>query len=110
MESNEIIEGNKMIAEFMEFPVFMIHDELIWYDHDGAREVKYPTSWDWIMPVCYKIQNKKYHILVDDSITPYINACKLFKNGLIRANIDVVYSGVIKFIKWYNTQKNDNGK
>ena len=63
-----ISEGNKLIAEFMGLatyqsehklgrknkPTFVIKDN----KHLTIRQVKYHSSWDWLMPVVAKISNE----------------------------------------------------
>ena len=51
------IENNKMIAEFMGLE--MLNDLQIKTPKDGGiflSELKYHTSWDWLMPVIKKIK------------------------------------------------------
>jgi hypothetical protein len=55
-----IQEGNRLIAEFMELSVSMLHGELCYADWDGMHSVKYHTSWDWLMEVVEKIMNYRY--------------------------------------------------
>ena len=72
MTQEEILEGNKLIAEFMggkevdwfSERVIMIpySDELTIHNYFGKakgymldREIKYHSSWDWLMPVLDKI-------------------------------------------------------
>ena len=63
------IEGNKLIAEFMGLatyqsehklgrknkPTFVIKDN----KHLTIRQVKYHSSWDWLMPVVAKISESE---------------------------------------------------
>jgi|SRR6478609_6864985 len=90
---NDIIEGNKLIAEFEGY-----------YTTDGKEwarsnkrlvdEYKYHSSWDWLMPVVEKIwqlQNSEYSKEWEDF-------CRL----KIHETIQKVYQAVVEFIKWYN--------
>lgn len=60
----EIIEGNKLIAEYMG-AVWQKddYDDYGYFFSDGshrptsAAALKYHTSWDWLMPVVYAISN-----------------------------------------------------
>ena len=72
-----------------------------------AKELKYHSSWDWLMPVVYSIfNNKKSKILLllegKESIVPYINASHSIRMHLLNADIAGVYEGVVSFIEWYN--------
>lgn len=110
---NEIIVGNKLIAEFM--GANMLTDETLnlpymnseWYD---LMELKYHSSWDWLMPVCIKINSKESIKYCEsngmkDSIICYINAMRLMKRGAISFDIQKTWQGAIEFIKWFNLQK-----
>jgi hypothetical protein len=64
----EIIEGNKLIAEFMgaelskysECYVMKYMQDL---PHYRPENMKYHSSWDWIMPVAHKIrQDHDYQV------------------------------------------------
>jgi len=122
METIEILEGNKLIAEFMGYEKYTIKGK-----SDGYRIVKINTgitfdscvgslefhsSWDWLMPVVEKIELSGYvvnikgisvsisRLLADDSIVQYV--C-----GNLSKKIELVYITVIEFIKWYNSQNNN---
>lgn len=91
------LEGNKMIAEFMQ-PLF-------------ATDIsEYHTSWDWLMPVVEKIE--KDHA-TDFEVIIYSSSCHIHKWNPTKQDydtfisgvgkkIDAVYSAVIQFIQWYN--------
>ena len=64
MNDNEILEGNKLIAEFMERP-FFIHKTAQYplgypytssEGHGGLQPLEYHSSWGWLMEVVEKIQ------------------------------------------------------
>lgn len=81
------IEGNKLIAAFMDFKVTekqKPHHELVWYDWDGAKDVLYHESWDWLMPVVEKI----------NEVHPMGIA--------MHYKISEQYKVVVSFIQWYN--------
>jgi len=88
----EIIEGNKLIAEFMEikrdkrrkdfsfpYPVIEIvpAEMLIGYGHVPEEEIKhysgtpdmmkYHSSWDWLTPVVNRIIKQKNYLTIDTS-------------------------------------------
>lgn len=128
MNQQEITEGNKLIAEFMskENPF-----------HDGRYivlngfaytpdEMKFNSSWDWIMPVVEKIESMRYSVTIGTAFrsdktqriyceigTPELWDFKRLdikpivefdeENG--NSKIEIVYISVVEFIKWYNQQK-----
>lgn len=123
MTKEEIIEGNKLIAEFMglstmlnagdgyTFPFPITHgdfDSLYQTDCGFGEDLIYHESWDWIIPVVEKIQSLgaiDFVISVGHSVvvswddgTAYFEQTK----GSGNKSIETVYAAVILFIKWYN--------
>ena len=95
-----IKEGNKLIAKFMGVDFdesdFMADRSL----GGNADAVRYHRAWDWLMPVCKKINDLpaidgKWEIMQDlwDEI-----------DGAVTRNYDIeeTYTAVLDFIKWYN--------
>jgi|SRR6478752_5426165 len=124
-------EGNKIIAEFMgayydnmlgkfrielnPFPNFMWTASL--------DEIKYHSSWDWLMPVVEKINaldSLRNEVAWAD--TYYINdynrvveygkyrkwSKRVWRKSHTEPKINAVWLAVIEFINWYNKNK-DNG-
>ena len=87
MNKSEIIEGDKLIAEFM-----------------GEKATGgYHQSWDWLMPVVEKIEeNCPEKPDWTDGNTGW--PCTLFSATCSPWKIENTYKSVIKYIKWYNTQ------
>ena len=92
----ETTENNRLIAEFMGFEVFYRpysngFIEISKSELCDVDDMKYHTSWDWLMPVvqkCYKIDNEEgFDNLVDAVST---------------LDIDTIYNEVIEFIKSHN--------
>ncbi len=70
MSEEEIIEGNKLIAEFMGLKYYLdygyFHDTYFSQAVEMSEEIYTPiyhSSWDWLMPVINKIckDNKLYY-------------------------------------------------
>ena len=105
MENKEIIEGNKLVAEFDGWVIDnSFPDKDRTYIKNGGIELdttfKYHTSWDWLMPVVQKIcklhrPSKEYFL-----IEKLYQSC--FDNTPIKT-----YKAVVEFIKWYNENKNN---
>lgn len=78
MSDEEILEGNKLIAEFMGGKYYPNGGWSEWQFPDGGKPsiLYYNSSWDWIMPVVDKIM-------------------------MMQNNPD---EKIIDFIKWYNQQ------
>lgn len=117
----EIIEGNKLIAEFVGVPAWKSYwnkeDNSDWYDtqklknasikgvNTGSGSTKYlyfDSSWDWLMPVVEKIHTMEEYTeeyAAEQVIyAPILQAIPLY-------GIKGVWDEVVEFIKWYNKQK-----
>ena len=98
MNKEEIIEGNKLIAEFMGTKV----------KPDGyfIKDYLYHSSWDWLMPVLRKIKDylnnmerpSKNHCCKGDMIEIDIQ-CRLWE-----VDIEKTHHHVVEFLQWYNQQ------
>jgi len=82
------MKDNKLIAEFMGWETFMSireseAQELREFNED---EMKFDTSWDWLMPVIQKIGE--------------VN--KLISENILSTDIDKTYQEVVRFIKIIN--------
>ena len=108
----EVIIGNIMIAEFMGQRMRNLElDE----ERSGYH---YHDSWDWIMPVCIKIESLNK---LGGIVTIMQGQCKITSNMLgnktvyahvchymtmeAEGKLKAVYEAVVTFIKWYNENK-----
>jgi len=124
------IEGNKLIAEFME--LYLIKGQKYPFGHPvtkvNFKEARYHYSWDWLMPVVEKISNIHYPDyfsgIKPDDVGEWDNCAypRTFGmrdkegNYMVRFNANVLYSAktlieatwlaVIEFIKDYNITEN----
>lgn len=109
---------NELIAEFMGYYFqqdrFTRPDGQYTHKEDGhglfVEEMKYDTSWDWLMPVvikCHEVGDAKEREFPEaknlDDPTGW-KAWNYRRVGL-STNIEQVYKNVILFIKWYNSQE-----
>jgi hypothetical protein len=119
-----IEEKNRMIAEFMGLK-FKDDDAYIKelkemksngiYFEQGymTSELKYHTSWDWLMPVAEQIEsiheesNGVKYFLYDIDITQH--SCRIDSIGIhmggFNSKIEATYAAVLAFIEWYNENK-----
>lgn len=109
METTKITEGNKLIAEFMSIEFKDVGYSNKMASINGgfyfANELKYHTSWDWLMPVVEKIENlHDGYMLVEISDEKcYIGYGSFYQNtATAETKIQAVYGAVVEFIKWYN--------
>ena len=119
MTQKEIIQNNKLIAEFMGLkPTKVFGRYLISKDHchcventeeeamNGFASIsKYNISWDWLMPVVEKIENLEYWCIIGK----WTSICSANDNERIaissvegKSKIMNAYHAIISFIMWYN--------
>jgi len=95
MEKEEILKGNKLIAEFM-------GKEEGYNEHGVWQPFQYHSSWDWLMPVWHKFRDLRFK---DETKS------KLHTNYVARLAQDLAYGTISEFfnniqiaIEWYNQQ------
>ena len=111
MTQEEIIKGNKAIDVFMgvsRIPSFGKNNN----DFSYVQAIQYHSSWDWIMPVCQKINSKESfkgceRNGIKNSAICYIEKMRKMKDGAIRFDLERTYAGVVEFIQWYNEQEGE---
>lgn len=117
MTQKEIIEGNKLIAEFMGITwhgnnTVSGYPSVIPFDMGVTtiETTKFHSSWDWLMPVVEKI-----HAQTDIWVTIMYHSCKIhwMTQGIHEPilfeempTIDAVYNTILSFLTWYNQQPN----
>lgn len=134
MDKQEIIEGNKLIAEFMGWTIEpgMEEDKDPYYNWNKGfsmallSDLLFHEKWDWLMPVVDKISSLcayengtgitvlSLHLLSNNQWRCHINYRKKY-NGLNseHKSIDIIKESLIKatwiavtqFIQWFNSQK-----
>lgn len=114
MSKEEILENNKLIAEFMGFDFFKsiryttkTFDSTLKY----LQYFKFHQSWDWLIPVVSKIDNI-YKDLYKDAYANKIPVSYEIETSFadvicrnITTELNHLYERVIEFIKWYNQNK-----
>lgn len=126
MNKEQVIEGNKLVAEFMglKFDESKTDDHKFYTESNqgtwtSKRYVnpKYHSSWDWLMPVVDKIIDTditaapqwtgyrveivpRGYVKISGFPMPTITTNVSIEGSLINA----VYKAVIQFIQWYNQQ------
>ena len=112
MKEKEILEGNKLIAEFMgakpiDNPTgYSSDDDKSWYRYNNLNyslldgDLKFYSSWDWLMPVVQKIcppsgtrDAVKNAMIV---FMPYVNGCVIEYNMRQPTKLDKDMCDVIK--------------
>ncbi len=99
---NETIEGNKLISAFYGAAYNHVQDYYLIKDFSfmgKPEEMRFHSSWDWLMPVVDKCKN------ID---TEYLYAFYAMNGYLAQVNIKQVWGEVVKYIKWYNKTNSMN--
>jgi|SRR5690606_39216022 len=109
MTQQEIIEANRLLAEFLGF---WETEETYFYNPYFEKGYKYEdmlfsSSWDWIMAVVQKIEFTEGCEVI---ISKYL--VEIYKDNLCKSvckiktsKLDAVYDACITFVKWYNDNK-----
>ncbi len=118
-----IVENNKLIAEFMKFEktkqggLYISPEGFEWErfldveNYILPNQFLFHSSWDWLMKVVEKIENlSKEGETYMFSITKF-SARVTYKGSRIvdlpidNTKIEAVYNACVEFIKWYNENK-----
>ena len=112
MEQKEIIEGNKLIAEFMgaakswygDYMIFTV-DNPQYTGKINHSDIKYHSSWDWLMPVVEKIKKLGWQFQLNSyevsNEAAFINGENFIRNTSWSTPLLATYNTVIDFIKWH---------
>jgi len=108
-----IIESNRLIAEFLDARHYGATDEYELYGiveciEDGEFEqhffrpvdMKFHTSFDWLIPVvvkCFDVYDE-----MEDNLS---NHQFILNDALLETNIGSLFKAVVESIVWYNEQK-----
>jgi len=112
MQEQEILDGNKLIEEFMGNTVYKIRNiYFVKTSEEGSirlEHCKHHSSWDWLMPVVKQIGTIKVNgIELGTEITGSkdLYGFVVFGTHIYTEDTtmqEAVWKGVVKFIKWYN--------
>lgn len=109
MKPEEIIEGDEIIAIFQggrksfdkeDGEPFFVFDTPDGRTGCFLSELKYHSSWDWLMPVMAKINNTPEYYSV--YIPRILSDMGIEINPLF---IENTWGDIVEFIKWYNRNK-----
>ena len=119
-------EDNKLIAEFMGFPIdnsddpnnplYLIgHEYNTEYQATYLIEMKFHNSWDWLMPVARKcietLMSKDVFKMDHDRVKNINGAASHYASitGYVGSvNMEMSFKCIVDFIKWYNEVKQND--
>ncbi len=129
MNQEEILQGNKLIADFVggEFGEICLHGNISsfyawsfdrnilglynWYRQPWvtSEQLEYHNNWSWLMHVVEKIESLNVHFQISGNSvnvgTPS-NGEYYWQGGITYdSKIISTWHGVVQFIKWYNKQQ-----
>lgn len=123
MNEQEIIEGNKTIAEFMGGKYARnenltyepkgcwenVEPNLFTREHPQDYDLKYHSSWDWLMPALIKAVSMNEYFYYAELRGDYIKGYPLLcfstdgEDGL-KFSLTYLFNHLVKYINWLNTQ------
>ena len=114
----EIIEGNKLIAEFMGAIPLEESSPLLKLEFGFHHMVmlpenmKFHSTWDWLMPVVEKIESTEkvlYCEITNNNCRiaqPYpLKTIEIYNRDGNKSKIEVVWEACVQFIKWHNEKE-----
>ena len=111
MKEKEILEGNRLIAEFMGID-FSSKETFNKYSISILNASGfYHKSWDWLMPVVEKIDQYGASVIIGRMFCDikYINPIKTEQEFDVRiasgVKMNAINGAIVEFIKWYNKQQ-----
>jgi hypothetical protein len=113
LSTEQILEGNRMIAEFMGGRIQkngniarVESDGLEWSSHPST--LRYHSDWNKIMPVIKKINNWNIkdnpEVIVDNSVKAYLDVRRPLYKALHSIDILTTYESVVAILKWHDKQ------
>ena len=121
MEQKEIIEGNKLIAEFMgetgltkvkhlgyKIPVGRGKKSTVEATKLVPYVKSYSTLWENLMPVWIKFKSLQFTNVTARHYHKQI--CTSFGNGILSGDIKNAWADAVMAIKWHNQQTNQTLK
>lgn len=119
MEKNFVLDGNKLIAEFMNLePCKDKGFEHLWSPKDLDKasicrfKLIYHESWDWLMPVVEKIENiiinnvyVNFHIGRKSCVIAAYAPEQIMFSFIEGDKLKSCFKTIVEFIKWYNESK-----
>lgn len=111
MTGDLIAKGNKIIAEFMQVAKCDRCEDCGHFKFGPGvffepYEMKYHSSWDWLMPALKKFDSFfKKDFKAEYCWGEYVWFCELIDAKVTLYDIEMIYPHFIQALKWYNENK-----
>jgi hypothetical protein len=97
-------ENNKVIAKFM--GLVIITDGISFFDTNYNFLKKYQSDWNDLMEVVEKIESLGVVVEIRENVCYIETSLNDYYSELEDTKLQATYKAVVRFIKWYNEQKN----
>ena len=117
MSTENTIENNKLLAEFMGIPKSKIESNGKVLNFENSKYNTYNSDWNWLMEVVEKIECKRDGrcLMDNDDILAYVTIeaqyceirvyeCIFEPEKEFPTKLEAVYSACVQFVKWYNSK------
>lgn len=108
MTKEQVIEGNKLIAEFSlsNAPYYLMPNRRQYL----PSGLLYYNSWDWQIPVWEKIGHLMQQYVSKDevpisAVQEYNRLCNKYESAVFTNNPQKGFQTLLESITWFNTQK-----
>lgn len=119
MTPEEIVESNKLIAEFMALQKNATEYYITAKGAVALGELEYHSSWNDLMPVVEKIEALKFEDDLSFAVEIHRNGCRITRSWTTvdkpdfgwhqtGAKMHSTWKAVVEFIKWYNSDNRNN--
>jgi len=100
-------KSNTLIVEFMGFN---IDGKFAYIEDEGSpleenmliSDMKYDTSWDWLMPVVEKIEDMGSEIVITNAECTISAPNGYYEETIGKKRLGTTHTAVVEFIKQYN--------
>ena len=100
-QENELLENNKLIAEFMS-DISSMNAKVSFSKNCGVNDLQYHTSWDWLKPVVDKITELSGKLPTEEGNLPNEEDWASGFSVFMATDIQATYNAVVEFIEEYN--------
>ena len=108
MTEQGIVDGNKLIAEFMGYEANRVEQDRVYRNKPGETTVeqcRYHESWDWLIPAVANLRESLQKIPFSHKHRFFLNNDLLAK-AVLSHDIDCAFNFMVESLTWFNEIKN----